>query len=558
MACRVAAASVSSWTSKASLLEHWRSGNPRAPGSAEGDEHEEEAHHEARREHHPHPQPQLHGLIVLAGGRASTGRVASFPRPRGGYRVAMRATGLELPPRYRTPTLLAHGGMADVYRAADEALGRDVAIKVLAERYARDDELRARFTREAHTAARLGGEPNVVTIYDVGEADGRPYIVMELLPGGSVADRLRKGRVPPAQALAWLAQAARALDAAHRHSVVHRDVKPANLLLDASDEVRIGDFGIASAAGDDTLTVAGSILGTWGYMAPEQAEGGRATAASDRYGLAAVAFELLAGRRPFAAETPTAEAHAHVTAPVPRASALDPSLPPAVDAVLARGLAKRPEDRPGSCAELVSELRAAFRDEAGTTLAAAPPVPVLVPPPPERRRVPLVALAATALLAAGIGGAALASAMGDDEAALRLLTRVLVRTETVEGKPETTTVTVEEPTTVTAEPPPPAPGPPPPADDGRSGAELNDAGFARMQAGDFAGALPLLEQAVDRLEDEGSLAEAYASYNLAYTRFALGDCDGVAELLDRSEEVQGRRSEINRLRKDVRKSCGDD
>ena len=465
----------------------------------------------------------------------------------------MRATGLELPPRYRTPTLLAHGGMADVYRAADEALDREVAIKVLAERYARDDELRARFTREAHTAARLGGEPNVVTIYDVGETAGRPFIVMELLPGGSVADRLREGRVPPAQALAWLAQAARALDAAHRHGVVHRDVKPANMLLDASGQVRLADFGIASAAGDDTLTVAGSILGTWGYMAPEQVNGGRATPASDRYALAAVAFELLAGRRPFVAETPTAEAHAHVTAPVPRASAIDPSLPPAVDAVLARGLAKRPEDRPASCAELVADLRAAFHEEAGTTLAAAP---LPAPPPPAR----LLALGAVALLAAGVGGAALASAMGDDEAAPRVLTRMVVRTETVEGQPET--VTVEERTTVTAEPPPPPapspPGPPAAADDGRSGAELNDAGYARMQAGDLAGALPLLEAAVDELEGDGSLAEAYASYNLAYTRFALGDCDGVADLLDRSEEVQGKRSEINRLRKDVRKSCGDD
>jgi serine/threonine-protein kinase len=459
----------------------------------------------------------------------------------------MRAS-LELPPRYLAPALVAHGGMADVYRARDEALGRDVAIKLLAERHARDEELRARFTREAHTAARLSGEPHVVAIYDVGETDGRPFIVMEHVPGGSLADRLRRGPVPPAQALAWLEQAAVALDAAHRHGVVHRDVKPANLLLDAGGGIRVTDFGIASAAGDDTLTLAGSILGTWGYMAPEQASGGRATAASDRYALAAVAFELLTGRRPFAAETPTAEAHAHVTAPVPRATALAPSLPPGVDAALERGLAKRPEDRPGSCGELVRDLRDAFRRDDPSTLAAPPAVRRV-----RRRRGPALALGALALLGAGVGGAALAASLDGEEPARRAATQVrtVVRTQTVEGTPETTTVTVETPP---APAPPPPVAPPPPGDE--SGADLNDRGFEAMRAGDFGAALELLERAVAALQGEGSLAEAYASYNLAFTRFALGRCDGVEELLDRSEEVQGRRSEINRLRKDVRKACG--
>jgi hypothetical protein len=444
--------------------------------------------------------------------------------------------------------------MADVYRAHDEALGRDVAIKVLAGRYAQDEDLRARFTREAHTAARLSGEPHVVTIYDVGDAGDRPYIVMELVPGGSLADRLRAGPVPPAQALAWLAQAAEALDAAHRLGVVHRDVKPANLLVDHAGALRVTDFGIATAAGDDTLTLAGSILGTWGYMSPEQASGGRATAASDRYALAAVAFELLAGRRPFAAETPTAEAHAHVTAPVPRATELEPSLPRGVDAVLARGLAKRPEDRPESAGELVAALRAAFRDEATATVAGGPASAAPPAARGKRRRGALVALGAAALLVAGVAGAALAAAMSGDDAAPRVRTQVrtVVRTETAQGTTETTTVTVETPA-------PPAP-PPPPQDEGNgsgNGADLNDEAFRLMQEGDFAGALALLEQAVADLTGQDSLAEAYAAYNLAFTRFALGRCDGVLELLDRSEEVQGKRSEINRLRKDVRRACGD-
>ena len=148
----------------------------------------------------------------------------------------MTASSLALPPRYRGSELIATGGMADVYSATDETLGRRVAIKVLSERFARDPDIRARFTREARIAARLSNEPNVVTIFDVAEVEGRPAIMMEYLPGGTVADRMRGGRVSPALALAWLADAGRALDAAHAQGVVHRDVKPANLMLGADGD----------------------------------------------------------------------------------------------------------------------------------------------------------------------------------------------------------------------------------------------------------------------------------------------------------------------------------
>ena len=198
--------------------------------------------------------------------------------------------------------------MGEVYRATDSVLQRRVAVKLLSERYAQDDEVHARFRREALSAARLSGTPHVITVFDVGEHRKQPYIVMEYLEGGSVYDRLREGRVSPGQALAWLAQAGEALDRAHGQGVVHRDVKPANLLLDRDGRVNVSDFGIASTTGLDTLTLPGTILGTAGYLSPEQARGEPATAASDRYALGVVAFELLTGRRPFAGDTAATEA----------------------------------------------------------------------------------------------------------------------------------------------------------------------------------------------------------------------------------------------------------
>ena len=232
-----------------------------------------------------------------------------------------------LPPRYRSPERVGVGGMGEIYRAEDTTLGRQVAIKVLSERYAEDAAVRQRFKREALAAARLSGEDSTVTIFDVGEWDERPFIVMEYLGGGSIADRLSAGRGADLAGARLARQAASALDAAHANGIVHRDVKPANLLLDRSDRVHVADFGIASAAGLDSMTVTGTVLGTAGYLSPEQANGQRATPASDRYALAVVAYELLTGGRPFEAESPTAEAAAHVHAPVPSVCERGPDLP---------------------------------------------------------------------------------------------------------------------------------------------------------------------------------------------------------------------------------------
>jgi eukaryotic-like serine/threonine-protein kinase len=456
-----------------------------------------------------------------------------------------------LPPRYRDPQRIGHGGMGDIYRATDDVLGRSVAVKVLAERYAEDQSVRRRFTREALAAARLSGEPNTVTIFDVGEWNERPFIVMEHLSGGSLDDQVaREGAQPVERVLRWLEQAAAALDHAHANGVVHRDVKPANLLLDGDGNVHMADFGIASAAGMDSLTATGTILGTAGYLSPEQARGGRATSASDLYSLGVVAFELLTGTRPYERDSMTAEAAAHVNEPVPSAAARKVGLPRALDLVFQKAMAKRPQDRYQSASEFVSALRGAFEEPAEPSTVVLPPARAPVPPargverPP--RRWPFVL---TLLLLGALAGGLLAFALTRGGGHTSALTVV----KTVQGQVRTVTQQVNPPPA----PPPPSPPPAsPPAASSQSGAALNNAGFAKMQAGDYQGALPLLEQAVSKLQGTGSLDEAYADYNLAATRLQLGQCDGVVDLLKNSEHIQGHRDEIDAARKQAKAQCG--
>ena len=433
--------------------------------------------------------------------------------------------------------------MGEVYRATDVVLERTVAVKLLSDRYARQDEARARFRREALAAARVSHAPTVVTVFDVAAHRGRPFIVMEYLEGGSVYERQRAGPIAREQALTWLEQTADALDRAHASGIVHRDVKPANLLLDRDDNVHVSDFGIASASGADMLTEPGTGLGTAGYLSPEQARGESATPASDRYALGVVAFELLTGRRPFAGDTPATEAFAHINATAPRALDVDPTLPAALDSVFESALAKDPAARPATAGELVRRLRDAVRE---LPEADSPPtrlMPDAPTEPPTRRlvrrkhrqrspRAPAV-LAAIALLGAGLVVAALVTVddrRADDVAS----TRQAPRTSDVV---ETTTAPTE--TTATA----------------LNGAALNAEGFALMQAGNVAAALPLLREAVLALRWSNTLEEAYASYNLAFSRFALGRCDGVVGLLDRSERIQGHRSEIDDLRRRWNTRC---
>src|SRR3954470_14113511 len=271
---------------------------------------------------------------------------------------------ISLPDRYRVVRHLANGGMASVWEAHDELLDRDVAVKVLATPLGQDERARRRFQREARAAAGLSSHPNVVTIYDVGEHSGRVFMVMEIMRGGTLGDRLKsREEISHAKALQWLHQAAAALDAAHEAGVVHRDIKPGNLLLDSHERLAVADFGIARVAWEDQLTATGQVLGTAAYLSPEQALGEPATAASDRYALAVVAYELLTGTRPFEAEHFAAQARAHVEDPPPPASQRAPELSRAVDAVLERALAKDPSDRWPSSEAFVDALERTLDEE---------------------------------------------------------------------------------------------------------------------------------------------------------------------------------------------------
>jgi Protein kinase domain len=443
------------------------------------------------------------------------------------------------PPRYEDVRHLARGGMGDVYRATDTALGRTVALKLLAERYADDEDIKRRFKNEALAAARLSNAPFTVTIFDVGEAGEQPFIVMELLEGGSLEDRLRAGQPTTAEALRWLGQAAQALDAGHALGVIHRDVKPGNLLLDDRGEIHVADFGVASAVGLDSLTMTGTVLGTAGYLSPEQALGRLTTPASDRYALAVVAWELLTGRRPFAAESMTAEAAAHVHAPVPPISA--EGLPPALDPVFRRALAKDPAERYPGAVDFVAALREGLHQSAATTVRHDVPAPL----PGFDKRPSRLIWAVPALLAALLlGGAlALAGVFGSDDP--ETITVVSSQTITQPGTTVTTQVTTTAPATTqttarTTEAPPAA-----------NGVELTDQATQLLREERWTEAETVARRAVAALAGSGELYEAYANYDLGRALVEQDRCDEAMPYLDRSEELQGNRKEI----RDARRRC---
>ncbi|WP_232666049.1 serine/threonine-protein kinase [Pseudonocardia sp. TRM90224] len=316
---------------------------------------------------------------------------------------------------YDLQGLVGRGGMGEVHRAFDTEHRRTVALKVLPDALAADPRYVERFRRESHATARLR-DPHIIPIHRYGEIDGRLFIDMRLVDGADLGAALAAGPLPPERAVRVVEQTAQALDAAHADGLVHRDVKPSNILLTGQDFVYLVDFGIAyDGVAQDGLTATGTAVGTVDYMAPERFGGAAAEPAADIYSLACVLHEALTGRRPFIGDGMIAVMYGHASLPPPRPSAQRPELPAAFDEVVARGMAKDPGQRFGSAGELAAAARAALDVTNGAGHAAAPissvtraaALPTAVAPAPApapRRRGPalLVGVVAALVVAAAV------------------------------------------------------------------------------------------------------------------------------------------------------------
>ena len=452
-------------------------------------------------------------------------------RGRSAHDVSAR--GVDLPDRYAVRGLIGVGGMASIWAAEDRQLRRRVAIKVLAEQFADQPNFVARFEREARTAASLSGQPHVVTIYDVGEHAGRPFIVMENLSGGTFGDRMSAGRPHREEILRWLGEAASALDFAHEKGVVHRDVKPRNLLFDDHGRLVVADFGIARAAFEDSLTASGELLGTAAYIAPEQVSGGAATPASDRYALAVVAYEALTGGLPFGGGTLIEIATKRSQMDPPRPSERSPELPPAVDDVMLRALHADPAQRWPSATEFVDALERAL---AHATPPPTPP-PMTVQRMRPRRSVPVAAI----LL--GLAAVAIGTIVG----------LTVLRDDTGGGtRPDRGRVTTpdrrqrEQPRQRT-----------PTKNAADSPATLNDQGFQLMNAGRYDDAIPVLQRAVAAFPaDSTDLTYAYALYNLGRSLRLAGRAGEAIPILERRLQFANQRGVVKRELAAARRAAG--
>ena len=330
--------------------------------------------------------------------------------------------------RYELVELIGRGGMSSVWKAHDRLLDRTIAIKSLHEQFTQDEEYVERFRREARSVAQLS-HPNIVTVIDRGEDEGRQYIVFEYVEGENLKQLIeRSGPLPVRDALLLTLQMARALGFAHERGLIHRDVKPQNVLLNEEGQPKMTDFGIARSVDVEGVTVTGTVLGTSEYIAPEQARGQRVDALTDVYSLGVVLYELLTGRVPFQGENFVAIALRHVNEPAPSVLELRPDCPPRVGMAVERVLAKQPEDRFGSMSELCRELEACLYEldsssEEATMISRGPVAPARPRRARKRRRRvgifwPIAAVASILAVAglAALGAMALRDNDGDGSA----------------------------------------------------------------------------------------------------------------------------------------------
>jgi eukaryotic-like serine/threonine-protein kinase len=517
------------------------------------------------------------------------------------------ANAPRLPARYRVLRHLASGGMASVWCAEDQVLGRTVAVKIMAERFADDAGAMRRFKREARAAARVSNHAHVVTIFDVGDLEAaqghageltRPFIVMEYLAGGTVADAGRVGAVRRQEAVRWIREAASALDHAHERGIVHRDIKPANFLLNRSRVLHVADFGIARLISEDTITSAGELFGTAAYLAPEQALGREATGASDRYALAVAAFELLAGQRPFLTQNFAAQARQHIEDEPPYASSVDRTLPPAVDPVLIRGMAKQPEDRFETAGAFVDALETALSGgipilEAPTTVRRRPVtrhVPTVARSgsaagavsAPARARTPdvaagpvawtpadslergsfgrrgagrVIALAALLIAIAGISAIALSSLGGSTRRPTSAADRATTHsTSTSTHSPQparhthkprpTSSTTATTPTTRQAA-----------SNLSQSAQQLQLTGHQEMLAGDYQTAIATLRKALSAAAP-GTLTYAYGLYDLGRSMVLAGDPGGAVPILEQRLKIPNQTGAVQQELKQALQASG--
>jgi serine/threonine protein kinase len=425
--------------------------------------------------------------------------------------------------RYRVLKRLGSGGMgASVLLAEDERLGRLVALKRLPT--SSPEDALARFRREARLGASLN-HPNVVSIFDSATDDDALLIVMEYVEGRSLKDQLQSGPLPPQRAVEVLTQIAAALDYAHGAGVIHRDVKPSNVLIGDDGSAKLADLGIATAVDSTSITTTNDIIGTLSYIAPERLENAEDDPSADVYSLAAVAFEAISGERAQQGQTPTEI----VSLRRPRdLREVWPAAPPAAAEVLGEGLARDPQRRPRSAGDLADRLSVALNGEQGplpadpeatATLIAPRPMPPIQPQTSpskggwSRRRIAIVA--AIAALAGGLV-AVIALGGGSDQPKPAASVKTQVRTVTTKPKPSA----------------------PAPLTGAALGAQLNDQGYSLIQQGRYDEAIPLLRQAVNAFpEGTSDINYAYALYNLGHALRLAGHAKEAIPILEQRLQI---------------------